>query len=157
MSNKKKTRNKTKVRRLTGPPGSRIGVDDKGRAYRVLSPGGLQPGAVAGRPIKRGLDGTYRDTCVSCMQPTDTALFIVGPAEAQIAFLKRLGMPYEEALALCQMAWKEQGIWDGNPAHVPGGELTEGFRVCAACAPDGMQVREIHGPVNFYRFPEPSS
>ena len=157
MSNKKK-KTRTKARPVMGFQGSGIGYDEKGRAYRVLSPGGLQPGAVAVK-VKKGLQGDYRDTCLACLRPTDTALGIIGPAEATVAFHMALGMPWEESLTAAQAFWQDQGIWDGDPGHVPpGDELTSAYRLCAACCAEhvpGMRVGLLPGEVPFYRFPPP--
>ena len=147
---KNKGKDKIKTRPMHGPPGSSLAVDDKGRMYPIISPGGFQPGAVAGEPLKRGLDGTYRDTCVKCLRPTDTGLVIRGEAEAHLAFLYVLGVTEEIALGTAQLVWRDRGIWDGNPEQVPAGVLTQGYRVCADCAPRGMEVREVHGELMLY-------
>lgn len=150
MSNKRKPKKGKGKHVMRGYQGSTMAVDAKGRMHRVLSPGGLAPGAVAGPAIKRGLQKDYRDTCFGCLRPTDTGLVLRGPAEWELAFLQNLGLTEEEALDAGRLRWKEQGIWGGDPDLVPGGELTVFYRVCAACAPGRMQVREVHGELNVY-------
>jgi len=153
MSNKRRTRD-PKRGKLTGPPGGQLGVDATGHAHRILTPGGFQPGAVAGPAIKRGLNGDYQGTCIGCMRPTDTGLVIIGPAEAQLGFLMALGCTWVEAVATAKIGWKEEGIWD-DPDYAPPGELQDGYRLCAGCAPEGMEVREVHSGLNAYRVADP--
>ena len=41
-------------------------------------------------PPAPGLDGTHRDSCVVCLQGTDTGLSFTGPAEWAIAGLNHV-------------------------------------------------------------------
>jgi hypothetical protein len=117
MSNKKNIKN----RRLKGSPGGNIGTDAKGKAYRVVSPGGLTPGGNnVVVPIKRNLQGNYAGTCVGCLRPTDTGLAVRGPAEAQIAFLMVLGMTYDEAKGAAQESWRGAGHMARRPRRRAG-------------------------------------
>ena len=75
-----------------------------------------------------GLDGTYRDSCVVCLQGTDTALALTGEAEWVIASLVALGIPSDQATVLVS------SVTGCDPGKVPIGDFTLVFRVCAGCA-----------------------
>jgi hypothetical protein len=75
-----------------------------------------------------GLNGTYEDTCVICLQGTDTGLALIGEGEWVIAGLEMLGVPRDEAGDTASRAF-------GSPlGHVPiGQDLKVVVTVCAAC------------------------
>lgn len=72
-----------------------------------------------------GLSGDYRDSCVVCLQGTDTGLAFTGEAEWVIAGLVVLGVPREQADATA--------FPDSDPGMVPDGTVTVGVRVCQSC------------------------
>jgi hypothetical protein len=74
-----------------------------------------------------GLDGSYRGSCVVCLQGTDTGLAVRGPAEAYLATLQVLGVPDDQAQTMLEDS-------SGSaPGTVPGGTLTLAARVCRPC------------------------
>jgi hypothetical protein len=89
----------------------------------------------------------YRDTCVVCLQATDTALNLHGVAEAAIAGLAVLGVPESQATRTLFFAWHS---WDPTLAQdeVPDGVLDTMVRVCSEC------VRRTNA--QGYNFPLPA-
>ena len=75
-----------------------------------------------------GLDGTWRDSCVVCLQGTDTGLAFVGEAEWVIAGLTVLGIPEDQGTTMISE------VTGCAPGNVPLGEVTMHVRVCAKCA-----------------------
>lgn len=73
-----------------------------------------------------GLDGTLRDTCVSCLRGTDTALGIEGEPEWHAAFLVATGIPSGQAIALAEYGMKEIGLDVRD-------QFTSMYRVCSKC------------------------
>ena len=73
------------------------------------------------------LDGTYRDSCVVCLQGCDTHLGFRGEAEWCIAGFHVLGMPGEEAVQLVEY------VTGHAPGQGPDGIITTVARVCEAC------------------------
>jgi len=73
------------------------------------------------------LQGNYKDSCVACLQGTDSGLSFVGEAEWIAAGLVKLGIPTTEAIILV-----EDGL-GSDPAMVAG-RLGLSFRVCQSCA-----------------------
>lgn len=79
-----------------------------------------------------GLKGTYEGTCIACLRPTDTALAFAGQGEWLIAALVVLGVPQDQAYLTLLDGWLEQGL-QVPAGRVPGGRLTQAFRVCRDC------------------------
>jgi hypothetical protein len=75
-----------------------------------------------------GLRGTYEESCIVCMQGTDTGLAFVGWAEVAIAGLVALGVPVDEAGPMVSE------FTGSPPGEVPIGTITIPVRVCEACA-----------------------
>ncbi|HTP81765.1 MAG TPA: hypothetical protein VMQ11_02415 [Alphaproteobacteria bacterium] len=76
-----------------------------------------------------GLQGDWRDTCIACMRPADTALGLIGEAEWHIAVLGLWGIPEDQAVwLLCNH------LGTPHDGRVPGGELVMAWRVCEKCA-----------------------
>ena len=76
-----------------------------------------------------GLQGDYRDACVACLRPADTALALIGEAEWHVAAMHLWGVPQDQAVwMLCDLSGTPH---DGG---VPRGELSEKYRVCERCA-----------------------
>jgi hypothetical protein len=82
-----------------------------------------------------GLDGSYRGSCVACLEGTDTGFVLHGPAEAYFAMLLVLGVPDDQAQTILEQATGSE------PGSVPGGTLTLGTRVCRPCLEaSGMNI-----------------
>ena len=76
------------------------------------------------------LQGTYRGSCVACLQGTDTALAFTGEAEWLVAGLVMLGIPEDAASLMVEAFFKEQGA---KPGMVLDGEWVMPVQVCAEC------------------------
>ncbi len=75
-----------------------------------------------------GLKGTYEDTCVVCLRPTDTGIGLRGEAEWMAAALIVLGLPSDEAGAMISEAT------GSPPGRVPVGQIDCVIRLCGDCA-----------------------
>lgn len=69
-----------------------------------------------------GLDGTYGETCIACLRPTDTALGVLGDPEWHVAFLVSIGLPSREAIKTIESG------------EMPDGRFHRMYRVCGKCA-----------------------
>lgn len=117
MSNRRKLPGRAlKTTKVTTVTGGKMGIGSDGRAYRFT--GGTFGGQPMAEPIQPGLQGSYRGTCVICLQPTDTALGFRGGPEWLAAGLMTLGMTDREAIA----------VYEQGP---PRDEMP--VRVCRAC------------------------
>lgn len=83
--------------------------------------------SIFGAP-RAGLNGTFAETCVSCLQPTDTAIGVRAEAEFHIAFLMQFNIPNDQAGGMVSLG---TGCDDGK---VPGGVFEAVYRVCTDCA-----------------------
>lgn len=79
-----------------------------------------------------GIMGDYRESCVVCLQGTDTGLAVQGEAEVAQAVLQVMGVPSDQAATMAEAYFAEvHGCTDGM---VPGGVITFPVRICKACA-----------------------
>lgn len=79
-----------------------------------------------------GIMGDYRESCVVCMQGTDTGLAVQGEAEVAQAVLQVMGVPSDQAATMAEDYFAEvHGCTDGK---VPAGTITFPVRICKACA-----------------------
>jgi hypothetical protein len=95
-----------------------------------------------------GIEGTYRGSCVVCLQGCDTGLAFRGEAEWIIAGLQVLGLPAHEAETTVT-------AYTGcEPGLVPDGELTVPVRVCEACVQASgtrMRVGLVRAEIPIYQ------
>jgi hypothetical protein len=75
-----------------------------------------------------GLQGDHADTCVICLQGTDTGLAFRGDAEWVAAGGVMLGVPTDQATIMVSRAL------GCEPGMMLPGVLTFTYRVCADCA-----------------------
>lgn len=74
-----------------------------------------------------GLQGDYQGTCIACFRGTDTALGVRGEPEWHAAFLHRLGLPMDQAIAIVERRPEARTVRaDGQSDGM--------YRVCSECA-----------------------
>jgi hypothetical protein len=75
-----------------------------------------------------GLRGTYEDSCIVCLQGTDTAIVLQGEPEWVVAVYMKLGIPAEQGSFMVSSGF------GCAPGMVPIGEITVQTKLCQDCA-----------------------
>ena len=103
------------------------------------------------------IDGTYRDSCVVCLQGCDSAAIFSGTAVAHARFLMDCGMTQDEAIAAIQraVAVVKPVPNCGDPGSGDLATASYAYRLCADCAATAdasilLRAREIHGELPVY-------
>lgn len=87
-----------------------------------------------------GLDGTYRDSCVLCLEGTDTAVAFVGESEWAIAGMVVLGVDQAAAIMMVEQAT------GAPPGQAPVDDTRVQVRCCRSClqaSETGMTVAPV--------------
>lgn len=94
------------------------------------------------QPEAPGLDGTYRESCISCFRGTDSAIVVIGTEEWFAHNLTLLGLSDDAALDLSRNIWQVQGL----------GEVgTQTVKVCQVCASKGgFEAKVFPGTLKGY-------